>query len=80
MIKGLFVKENIHPPRETDLNSLLRAAIRLNPAFEEYSDFLMELNDFSPGLYGDNKRRTSREILEKTSAFVKDITDMLLKE
>ena len=47
-IKSVFVRNDIHPPRETDLMELVQKAVELNPDLKRTEPFLMELNSYAP--------------------------------
>ena len=71
--KGLFVKHDIHPPRETDLGQLLDKAMPLEPDLVGHKAFLAELNAYCPGKADPGEKRRGRELVEKTTRFVNEI-------
>jgi len=73
VIKGLFVKHDVHPPRETDLEELLKKARKLEPDLRRHKAFIDELNAYCPGKADSNERRKCHDLLESTSMFVDDI-------
>jgi hypothetical protein len=72
-LKGLFVKADIHPPRETDLVSLLDKIRLWESELERYAPFLKELNDYCPNGNNALEIQRCRSIVEKTAAFVKEV-------
>jgi len=70
-LKGIFVKHDTHPPRETDLLSLLKKAEKMEPDLAVESGFLRELNSYVPGKKGEVETRRCRYIFDQTVAFVK---------
>jgi len=48
-IKGLFVKHDLHPPRELDLNHLWLKANELEPELARYSELIDDLESYVPG-------------------------------
>lgn len=73
-IKGLFVKHDLHPPRETDLNYLTESAKRLEPRLDGYAMFIEELNSYCPdkNSHADNLRSTG--MLHRMIVLLKDVT------
>ena len=71
-IKGLFVKHDIHPPRETDLDKLMDKAKQLEPDLVRHKAFMGELNVYCPGKADPIERRRCHGLLERTSRFVKE--------
>jgi len=72
-IKGLFVKHDIHPPRETDLVLLLDKAKHLEPDLVQHQGFVAELNSFYPVKADPMERQRCHDMLERTSGFVHEI-------
>lgn len=72
-IKGLFVKHDIHPPRETDLDKLLDKAKQLEPDLVRHNAFMGELNVYCPGKADPMERRRCHGLVERTSRFVNEI-------
>jgi predicted nucleotidyltransferase/HEPN domain-containing protein len=72
-LKGLFVKNNIHPPRETDLVSLLDKIREMEPELGCHAPFLKELNDYCPNGNNTLESQVCRSMVEKTAAFVKEV-------
>jgi len=72
-IKGLFVKHDIHPPRETDLDQLLHKAEQLEPDLVRHKAFTAELNGYCPGKPDAIERRRCHGLVERTSGFVDEI-------
>jgi predicted nucleotidyltransferase len=72
-IKGLFVKHDMHPPRETDLDQLLDKAIQLEPDLVRHKAFMGELNVYCPGKADPIERRRCHGLVERTSRFVNEI-------
>jgi len=72
-IKGLFVKQDLHPPRETDLDQLLDEAMPLEPDLARHKAFLGELNAYCPGKPDSTEKRRCHGLLERTSRFVDEI-------
>jgi predicted nucleotidyltransferase len=74
-LKGLFVRHDIQPPRETDLVGLLEKARALDPGLEVHAPFLRELNSYCPGGNETLEIRKCRSMIEGTAAFVKEMID-----
>jgi predicted nucleotidyltransferase len=72
-LKGLFVRNEIHPPRETDLVALLEKACAFAPSLGVYAPFLRELNDYCPNGNNTLEIRRCRSMVERTAAFVKEV-------
>lgn len=72
-IKGVFVKRDMHPPRETDLGRLLDEAIPLEPDLVRHKAFLGGLNAYCPGKPDSAEKRRCRGLLERMSRFVDEI-------
>jgi len=72
-IKGLFVRNDLHPPRETDLVVLLKKAHELGPDLRDYKAFLQELNDYCPNGNSTLEIERCRSMVEKTAAFVEEM-------
>jgi predicted nucleotidyltransferase len=72
-IKGLFVKHDMHPPRETDLDQLLDKAIQLEPELVRHKAFMGELNVYCPGKADPIERRRCHGLVERTFRFVNEI-------
>jgi predicted nucleotidyltransferase/HEPN domain-containing protein len=72
-IKGLFVKNDIHPPRETDLLSLLDKIRAMEPDLGRHASFLKALNDYCPNGNSPLETQRCRTMVEKTAAFVKEV-------
>jgi predicted nucleotidyltransferase/HEPN domain-containing protein len=72
-IKSLFVKHDIHPPRETDLEELLKKERQVEPDLGMHKSFIDELNAYCPGKADSIERRKSHNLLERTSRFVDEI-------
>jgi predicted nucleotidyltransferase/HEPN domain-containing protein len=70
-LKGIFVKHDTHPPRETDLLSLLEEAQKLEPDLVVESGSVMELNLYVPGKKGEMETGRCRYIFDQTVTFVK---------
>jgi len=75
-IKGLFVKHDIHPPRETDLVKLLSKAEELEPDLMRYTGLMGELNNYCPDEADTLENRRSGRMVERTAGFVKEIMAM----
>jgi predicted nucleotidyltransferase len=73
VIKGLFVKHDIHPPRETDLEELLEKVKGLEPDLIQHKAFTDELNAYCPGKADSVERRKCYDLLESTSEFLNEI-------
>jgi predicted nucleotidyltransferase len=73
-IKGLFVKHDMHPPRETDLVDLLQAAKALEAYLDRHSEFVRELNSYCPGKTDATEAPASRSMLDRTALFLKEVT------
>jgi predicted nucleotidyltransferase len=74
-LKGIFVKRDLHPPRETDLVALLEKACAVEPSLEVYAPFLRELNDYCPDGTDTLEIQRCRSMVERTAAFVKEVMD-----
>jgi predicted nucleotidyltransferase len=74
-LKGIFVKRDIHPPRETDLVALLDKTRALEPSLGVYDPFLRELNDYCPGGADNLEIQRCRSLVERTTVFVKEVMD-----
>lgn len=72
-LKGIFVKRNLHPPRETDLVSLLDKVRLLESDLKRYAPFLKGLNDYCPNGNNTLEIQRCRSIVEKTAAFVEEV-------
>ncbi len=72
-LKGLFVTNDIHPPRETDLVALLGKILPLEPDLRRYKAYLLELNDYSPNGNNTLEIQRCRSMVERTAAFVKEV-------
>jgi predicted nucleotidyltransferase/HEPN domain-containing protein len=72
-MKGLFVKHDRQPPRETDLLELLEKAGELEPDLMSHGVFLGELNAYCPRKTGGVESRRSADMVKRTSEFVEDI-------
>ncbi|MFC1532057.1 nucleotidyltransferase domain-containing protein [Thermodesulfobacteriota bacterium] len=68
--KGLFVKHDIHPPRETDLENLIYQVKELEPDLAQYTEFIRELNCYHPGAAGKTESRISCSMVDRTKEFV----------
>jgi predicted nucleotidyltransferase/HEPN domain-containing protein len=73
-VKGIFVKYDIHPPRETDLIKLFHEVRELEPGLDQEIGFLRELNSFRPGDTGAMMTMICGDLLEKTREFTKRVT------
>jgi predicted nucleotidyltransferase/HEPN domain-containing protein len=73
VIKGLFVKGDVHPPRETDLLKLLDEAKQLESDLAKHRTFIRELNRYCPGKAGPEETLKSRTLVKKTARFVREI-------
>ena len=72
-IKGVFVKHNMDPPRETDLVELLSRAEEVEPDLSQSIGFVRELNGYCPNQGDTLEKRRSRRMLERTARFVRGI-------
>jgi predicted nucleotidyltransferase len=72
-LKGIFVKHDLHPPRETDLVSLLDKVCVTEPDLWGYAAFLSELNDYSPNGNNVLEIQRCRSMVERTAAFVEEV-------
>ena len=72
-IKGLFVKHDRHPPRETDLLLLLEKAKELEPNLMPYREFMGELNGYCPQKTHSVESRRSADMVNRTAGFVEDM-------
>ena len=72
-IKSVFVRNDIHPPRETDLLQLLQKAVELEPDLHLKEPFFRELNSYSPAGSGATERQKGREMFDGTARVVKEI-------
>ncbi len=72
-IKSVFVRHDIHPPRETDLLQLLQKSVELEPDMAVKEPFLRELNSYSPDGSGPSERQRGRDMLDGTTGVVKEI-------
>jgi len=72
-MKGLFVKHDIHPPRETDLDQLLHEARQLEPDLAQHKKLVAELNAYCPGKADPVERRRCHCLLEGASRFLDEI-------
>jgi len=70
-LKGIFVKHDTHPPRETDLLSLLEKAKKMEPDLAVENGFIRALNLYAPGKKGEVETRRCRDIFDQTVDFVK---------
>jgi uncharacterized protein len=76
-LKGVFVKHDVHPPRETGLETLLNQAEEMEPELARERDFLTELNRWSPNPRDEAEDRRSRFTLEGTGRLVRRILQVL---
>jgi predicted nucleotidyltransferase len=72
-VKGLFVKHDAEPPRETDLDGLLEKAMQHEQDLAQHESFVGELNIYCPGKADSTERRRCRGLLERTSRLVNEI-------
>jgi predicted nucleotidyltransferase len=72
-IKGFFVKQNIVPPRETDLEELLEKVRHMEPDLMSHKLFIEEVNDYCPGKTDSEERRRCHDLVERTSKFLNEI-------
>ena len=72
-IKGLFVKHDKHPKRETDLIDLLKEAQELEPDLMAYREFIRELNGYCPQKAAALENRRSADMVRKTARLVENI-------
>jgi predicted nucleotidyltransferase/HEPN domain-containing protein len=72
-LKGLFVKHDIHPPRETDLGDLLNKAKQLEPDLVRHKAFVAELNGYCPGRADSTERKRCLGLFERTSRFADEM-------
>lgn len=79
-IKGLFVKHDIHPPRDTDLVRLFHSTKKLEPGLIKYNGFLRELNIYCPGKAGNFEDLKNAAILQDTTDFIEHITGACLDD
>ncbi len=77
-IKGLFVKHDIHPPRDMDLVQLFHSTKKLEPGLRKYNGFLRKLNTYCPGKAGDAEDLKSAAILQNTTDFIEHIAGACL--
>jgi predicted nucleotidyltransferase/HEPN domain-containing protein len=73
VIKGLLVKYDVHPPRETDLLKLLDKAKQLESDLVKHRRFIQELNHYCPGNAEPIEALKSRTLLKRTARFVREI-------
>jgi predicted nucleotidyltransferase/HEPN domain-containing protein len=74
-LKGLFVKHDMQPPRETDLVELLEKAGTLEPDLAVHASFLRELNEYCPVGRDALEISRGRSMVQRTTTFVKEIAD-----
>jgi predicted nucleotidyltransferase len=74
-LKGIFVRHDIHPPRELDLVLLMKAVESLEPELGESAAFLQELNGYCPAGGDTPEILKCRRLLESLAVFVKGIAD-----
>ncbi|MBN2060374.1 MAG: HEPN domain-containing protein [Deltaproteobacteria bacterium] len=72
-IKAIFVWNDIHPPRETDLHYLRELAKKLEPKLENYSGFLEDLNNYCPDRNTPSENQRNTAILSGMVDFLKDV-------
>ena len=72
-IKSIFVRHDIHPPRETDLLKLIQKAVELDPDLKRTEPFLKKLNSYSPAGSGPLERQKGKDMLDGTTGVVKEI-------
>ena len=72
-MKGLFVKHDIHPPREMDLVILLNEAKQLEPDVVQHAAFVHELNGYCPAETDAAESRKIRSMVKSTAGFVGEI-------
>lgn len=75
VLKGLFVKHDMHPPRGTDLLALFAKIRALEPDLERYAAFLKDLNEYCPDGNDALEMQRCRNLVEKTAALVKEVVD-----
>ncbi|MEJ2725111.1 MAG: HEPN domain-containing protein [Deltaproteobacteria bacterium] len=76
-IKGIFVKYDKHPPRETDLIELMEKAEELEPDLMRYREFMGELNGYCPRKPDSVESRRSAHMVNRTAGFVEDVLSRL---
>lgn len=73
-IKGLFVRHDIHPPRELNLVKLYEAMSMLEPGLmDQGRRWIDELNGYIPGNTGAGETQRMTDILDETERFIKDM-------
>jgi predicted nucleotidyltransferase len=72
-LKGIFVKHDRHPPRDTDLVALLETARTLEPDLGGYEPFLRQLNDYCPNGNDTLEIQRCRRMVEGTAEVIKEV-------
>lgn len=78
VIKGVFVKHDLHPPRETDLVNLIMGAGELEDEVKKYMEPVAELNRYSPGRADSTAVEKMAGLLEKAVRFVDRMEQVLV--
>ncbi|WP_175530372.1 nucleotidyltransferase domain-containing protein [Desulfobacula phenolica] len=78
--KGLFVRHDIHPPRDTDLVQLFHSIKKFEPGLMKYNEFLRKLNTYCPEKTGDEADLKSAAVLQSTSDFIEHVKDTCLDD
>ena len=75
-IKSLFVKHDLHPPRELDLNHLLIKANELEPDLAKQKGLIQELQDYFPNKTTDQELKRGDKLLKMVSCVVNAIIQL----
>jgi predicted nucleotidyltransferase len=75
-IKGLFVKHNLHPPREIDLNLLLIQASELEHDLSRQRGLIKDLQDYFPNKANDQELKRGDHMLKRVIKGVDEITSI----
>lgn len=71
-LKAIFVLNDIHPPRVTDLDVLMEASADLHPVARELIPSITRVNNFYPGV-GDKSSYNPFEMLNSTKTIIESI-------
>lgn len=76
-LKAVFVFNDIHPPRETDLDILMEESADLHPVIKELSPLINRLSNFNPDLGGISSHNPKNKVLDDAASIVNAIKEAL---
>jgi predicted nucleotidyltransferase/HEPN domain-containing protein len=74
-VKGIFVRHDIHPPRDLDLVRLYKGVSALEPEMAQDDPWIAELNSYTPEMDGHDKTREMTECIAKTEEWIKRVIE-----